>query len=51
MKSSDAGKASILGNSIKFRDQDKSDDVKDTFVTPDLTYPKEQETGKNYVPN
>ena len=48
MKSSDAGKASILGNSIK--DQDKSDDVEDTFVTPDLTYPKEQETSKKLCP-
>ena len=48
MKSSDAEKASILGNSIKFRDQD---DVKDTFVTPDLTqHPKEQETSKKLCP-
>ena len=43
--SSDAEKASILCSSIKFRDQDKPDEVKDVFVTLDLT-PKEQETSK-----
>ena len=30
MKPSDAEKASILGNSMKFRDQDRSDEVKVT---------------------
>ena len=50
MKPSDTEKASILRNSIKFRNQDRSDEVKDIIVTPDWTHPNKQETSKKLCP-